>query len=134
MFRFEILYALAGSIEASWIHREGCDWAEAEQLANICNSIPKKQLSNLDNIRCLVNYSTDYEDWDSGVVVKWPAIIRSDLENADKQYGYRSDGENWEVYSWLLTGEEEWVGTVETEKIANTLSLVLRSNSITQEC
>lgn len=131
MHNFQTLYELADDINNAWCDAERVDWSEAEQLVSHCQALPSDCLAQLPEIKDILQYAADYDDWDSGDVASWPDLIRADLEKADKQYGYRADGDNWEVYSLSFTGEEEWKATVETESIAVRLVEALSPGGMT---
>lgn len=133
MHNFQTLYELADGINDSWCDNEAVDWSEAQQLVSHCQNLPADCLVQLPEIKEIIQYAADNDEWDSGVVASWPDLIRADLENADKQYSYRADDDNWEVYSLDFTGVEEWKATVETETIAERLVATLSPKTDTAD-
>jgi len=53
----------------------------------------------------------------------------SEADFEDKRYNYRPDGDNWEVYAVMYDGDEDWVATVETERVAEILVEALSKTS-----
>lgn len=51
-------------------------------------SIVKK----LTEIQQILGYACANQDWGSGEVANWPPIIRSEIENSNKEDSYREDG------------------------------------------
>lgn len=120
------LYEFAENCTKNWGAAESIDWTQAQDLVGMCRDIPAQYLAVLTAIDRIVAYVKEHEDndWDSGEMGNWPAHIIDELESHDKQLGYRVDPENserWEVYGLYFTGEEDWVATVDTETIAETL-------------
>ncbi|MEZ9701228.1 hypothetical protein AB4455_06120 [Vibrio sp. 10N.261.46.E12] len=119
MYNLSILFNYAGDIDSNWEANEGVDWEQAEMLIEKCQKdIPAELLEKLPTVQSILSYVDENDEWDSGEVAGWPTEIRTELESFDKQYSYREDGENWEVYSLALTGDEEWKATCETEPLA----------------
>lgn len=121
MQTFEKLFNLAGEIDTSWEERESVDWSEAEQLVALCKDIPVDVRSTLTEINHILDYVYKVDDWDSGYVSHWPELIQHELTTSDKTYTYRAKDDEWEVYGVFLSGEEDWAGTVSTEKVAQVL-------------
>lgn len=128
MQTLEKLYHMALAFSDSWEESGAVDWNDADQLTVECACIPDGLLAKLPEIQQIVDYASEHEDWDSGEAGNWPAVIRATIEGYDKEYAYKADSENWEVYSTSLTGEVEWKATVETETIAERLVQILSTS------
>lgn len=108
-------------INSSWDHRGSVDWSEAEQIVNWCELLRQEAMLDSTALNRIITYAHDHEEWDSEEVSCWPTIITQTIDSSDKVYQYREDGDNWEVYSQTVIGEEEWKATVETELAAQHL-------------
>ena len=115
MKTYEKLYQAASQLERNWEEREGVDWQEAEDLIG---ELFNMEISDRGELQGILTYAAANDEWDSEEVAGWPQAITLYLEMSDKDYTYRSDGENWEVYGYHMSGEEDWAGTVCTETAA----------------
>lgn len=115
-------------LNCEWEASGSIDWQEAEDLHKLLSEF----LSNTSRQRSaelmeIATYGERESEWDSEYVGNWPALILVALVGSEKHYSYReTDNDSWEVLSTLIdSGEEEWVGTVETESIAIRLCTAL---------
>ena len=124
MKNLQSLFNLAVDLNSNWSENEHINWSDAEMLVQECKkhfaSLQAHQLTATTTIADILTYTAANDEWDSGVVANWPDGIIAELENIDKVYGYRSDGECWEVFGESPSGED-WVGTVDTEAVAKLL-------------
>jgi len=118
------LYRFAGELDEGWEENEGVDWQEAEDLVAMVQAMDP---DDLDDLQMILNYADEEDEWDCDEVSSWPQRIISSLEQSDKDYRYRPDGENWEVYGVYMSGEEDWTATVVTETVAEMLVQRLQS-------
>lgn len=116
------LYRFAGELEEAWKENEGVEWQEAEDLVH---QIEKIAEDDRDDLQMILNYAEAEDEWDCDEVATWPMRVMSSLEDSDKEYRYRPDGESWEVYGVYMSGTEDWVATVDTESVANLLITAL---------
>ncbi len=132
MKTYEALYNLATAIELDWQQHEAVARSQAEQLvAELKGDVWAEQIPEFNDI---INYAAAHEDWDSGVVANWPSTIINQLEMSDKAYGYRSgDNDDWVVFGAFFSGEEDIVGHVETETIAELLVKAMTRPWLLQE-
>lgn len=121
MQTLETFYELLLKIDESWALEEAVDWSDAEQIVRECKQIPVDILACMPDVQGIISYADSVENWDCGMVGRWPTVIREEMEGFDKTYHYRENGEHWEVYSLALTGAEEWKATVETEAMAESV-------------
>lgn len=80
MERLISLQNLARSIDESWVAEESVEWSEAEQLVQECQKLPTALLNRLPGVRDILCYAKNNEEWDSGEVANWPAIMQKELE------------------------------------------------------
>ncbi len=128
MKTYPSLYELATSINNAWIESNAIDWSEAEQLVRECSQI--EDLSTLPNIKAILKYADENDEWDSEIVARWTDEIILDLDSGDKYYLTREKGDYWEVIGILPSGREDWVAVVSTETVANALLVVLKEPNI----
>lgn len=122
------LAALAESIRDNWESAKSVDWSEAEQLHRECAKVNRAHPFQCPaDLTEIVNYGSSEDEWDSEIVGAWPDRIIEALEDSDKQFAYKPDGENWEVAGICLNGEVDWVGTVSTETVARALTGILQA-------
>jgi len=121
MHIFYNLYQLAVGANEKWTRNEQFDYSEAIDLVASCKLIPKEKLTNMPEIQTIIEYSDKKENCDSGYVANWPSIIQADLIKTGRQYGCRENGDNWEIFYELVTGEAEWVGFVASRFFAETI-------------
>ncbi len=118
------LYRFAGELDEAWEENEGVDWQEAEDLVAMVQAMNPDDRGELQTI---LDYAEEEDEWDCDEVSSWPARITDYLDQPDKEYRYRPDGEDWEVYGVFMSGNEDWVATVVTETVAETLVNHLQS-------
>ncbi|MFV7771685.1 hypothetical protein [Shewanella marisflavi] len=129
MKTYESLYLFAGSLGELWRHAGSTDLDKAAQLVAELKSVDQTLLSQMPKVANIIEYAETHSQWANDIVYQWPNIVVDTLEGLDKQYAYRLDGDNWEVYSLSYTGEEEWKATVETETLATNIVAMLTSNT-----
>lgn len=118
------LYDLASELDSIWSEKESVDWQEAEDLvAQIRQMAP----DDLGELQAILDYADANDDWDSGEVASWPERIVLGLDSSGKDYQYRPAGDEWEVVGVYMSGREDWVGTVDTETLAQLLASSLNS-------
>jgi len=115
---FEKVYQHAVQLNKNWSENESVDWQEAEDFVAELRKMDLAPFPELNGIAEHIQYCDENDEWDSGVIANLPDVVISDLESVDKQYAYREKDDNWEVYSVMLTGEEDWVANVVTEAVA----------------
>lgn len=118
------LYRFAGELDEAWEENEGVEWQEAEDLVSMIQAMDPDDRGELQDI---LDYATDEDEWDCDEVSEWPSRVMSSLDDSDKDYRYRPDGEDWEVYGVYMSGNEDWVATVVTETVAEMLVANLQS-------
>lgn len=118
------LYRFAGELDEAWEENEGVEWQEAEDLVSMIQTMDPDDLGEL---QAILDYATDEDEWDCDEVSGWPSRVMSSLDDSDKVYRYRPDGEDWEVYGVYMSGNEDWVATVVTETVAEMLVTNLQS-------
>ena len=119
------LYNLAGDLDQEWEENEGLDWDEAEALVAELKKMAPEHLALFPKLVDIIKYTDAEDEWDSGEVASFPATIIFTLDDSDKRYSYRPEGEEWVVYGMNMTGQEEWVATVDTEGVARRLTFSL---------
>ena len=112
------LYRFAGELEKAWEERERVEWQEAEDLVH---QIEKMAKEDRDDLQAILNYADAEDEWNCEEVSIWPKQVMDSLDGSDKDYRYRSSGDEWEVYGVYMSGREDWVATVDTETVAHLL-------------
>ncbi|MEY8200080.1 MAG: hypothetical protein RPS47_12620 [Colwellia sp.] len=123
----ETLYTLAIEVDDAWTLSERVDYSEAEQLIRLCSSVDKAYLDEMPQIKSLIEYADNNDEWDSAVISTFPGLIMGDLDSVEKQFSYRVSGDKWEVFGVYLSGKEKWTADVGTECLAKILSGVLNN-------
>jgi hypothetical protein len=119
------LYNLAGDFDHDWEENEGVDWDQAEALVSELKKMAPEHRALLPKLLDIIKYTDAEDEWDSGEVASFPATIIFELDDSEKHYSYRPEGEKWVVFGMNMTGIEEWVATVDTETVARRLTFSL---------
>ncbi|WP_273208708.1 hypothetical protein [Marinobacter subterrani] len=73
------LTRLARAINESWEARESVDWQEAEDMIGALQTLDRAILDASPDLRDILDYASEEDDWDSGEVATWPTRIEAAL-------------------------------------------------------
>lgn len=72
---------LADIYNKEWTSANGLDWEQLKDLINACRELHPHVLIASEKLKSILDYCTENEEWDSGLCINWPKIIKSELDS-----------------------------------------------------
>ena len=138
MRTYEHLTGIAENLSERWSNAglPAVSHAELTMLVAACRQVDPRDLEQVPTVAHIISKADVAlhigNELHSEACLGWPQAIIDELERSDKQYAYRPQGEDWEVYGVHLSGEEDWLATVVTETVAAKLVVVMSPPSTSE--